>query len=339
MPSSEQIRHSIAGPDGQVEPGDPEKGHSGLAAGLRAAERDAVEDLLRALLECEHRSQPASATQLADQLGLELAPVEAVLLHAQELGAISTDGQHWQLTPQGRETAVRVMRAHRLVETRLARESGLGAEQWHEVAHTVEHRLSREEVNRLADRLSNPRFDPHGDPIPTREGRLPEPEGEPLLAWESDRPVVITHIEDEPPALFARLAALGVFAGERVILRASSPQGCRLEIEGHEVLLPVDLAGLVRVRPLRGHEMPAPSGARRLSDLEPGGAARVLTLLPGCIGGERARLLDLGFVPGSRIEYALRSPLGGSAAYRVRGTLIALRRRQAEQVLIEPIGT
>ena len=54
---------------------------------------------------------------------------------------------------------------------------------------------------------------------------------------------------------------------------------------------------------------------------------------------ERSRLLDLGFVPGSLIEHALQSPFRGPAAFRVRGTLVALRREQADQVLVEPGST
>jgi DtxR family transcriptional regulator, Mn-dependent transcriptional regulator len=315
----------------------PPAGHAvDPLGGMRAGDRDAVEDLLRALLECDYQSRPATTTQLADDMGASLPHADGLIGRARDVGLVVEQGQAWVLTDSGREIAVRVMRAHRLVETRLAREAGLPAEHWHEVAHSVEHRLSRDEVNRLADRLANPRFDPHGDPIPTREGGLPAPEGNTLLAWPLNEPGVIAHIEDEPPALFARVAALKVFAGERIVPRASSPQGCRVEIEGRGMLLPVELAALVRVRRLRPGETPTPAGVLRLSDLPTGAGARALTLLPACIGGERSRLLDLGFVPGSRIERALEGPFGGPCAYRVRGTLIALRHEQAEQVLVEP---
>jgi DtxR family Mn-dependent transcriptional regulator len=54
------------------------------------------------------------------------------------------------------------------------------------------------------------------------------------------------------------------------------------------------------------------------------------------MGGERSRLLDLGFVPGSRISHELDSPLRGPSAFRVRGSLVALRKGQAAQVLVAP---
>ena len=101
-------------------------------------------------------------------------------------------------------------------------------------------------------------------------------------------------------------------------------------------MLAAELAALIRVRLPLSNEGEPPAGACRLCDIPRGAAATVITLLPGCIGAERSRLLDLGFVPGSRIEHELDSPLNGPAAYRLRGTLIALRQTQARQVLVQP---
>lgn len=305
-------------------------------AGLRPAERRELEDVLRALFECEHHGHPASDARVAGLTGSPRESVLRSLARASASGLAENLEDGWALLPAGREIAVRIMRAHRLIETRLARESSVPPSRWHEVAHAAEHELTRDEVNRLADRLDNPRFDPHGDPIPTREGRIPEPEGQLLLSWRLDDTGVIAHLEDEPPALFARLVATGLFAGMRFRLVQRGAAASVLTVEGRTVTLPAELAAMVRVRALLPSEKAPPSGAARLSDLARGASAEVVTLLPGCIGGERSRLLDLGFVPGSRIEHALQSPFNGPAAYRLRGTLIALRREQADQVLVVP---
>jgi DtxR family Mn-dependent transcriptional regulator len=66
-----------------------------------------------------------------------------------------------------------------------------------------------------------------------------------------------------------------------------------------------------------------------LSGLKPGERTRVVSLSPACRGPERRRLLDLGFVPGTLVEVEMVSPGGDPTAYRVRGTVIALRREQA----------
>jgi DtxR family transcriptional regulator, Mn-dependent transcriptional regulator len=76
----------------------------------------------------------------------------------------------------------------------------------------------------------------------------------------------------------------------------------------------------------------------RLSGLRPGEEALVVGIAPACQGAERRRLLDLGILPGTRIAAALVSPSGNPVAYRVRGSLIALRTSQAEQILISGPG-
>jgi DtxR family Mn-dependent transcriptional regulator len=60
----------------------------------------------------------------------------------------------------------------------------------------------------------------------------------------------------------------------------------------------------------------------------------VIGLAPACLGAARRRLLDLGFVPGTVVGVEFVSPVGDPTAYRVRGSVIALRRKQADQVRI-----
>jgi DtxR family transcriptional regulator, Mn-dependent transcriptional regulator len=308
-----------------------------VLARLKPADRIAVEDVLRALLDCEHRHQAANEAQLGALGGLGREAGLRALAHAKAAGLVDEMAHAWRLTVPGRAVAVRLMRAHRLTETRLARTTSLPAEAWHGLANAAEHALTAAEVDRLADDLGHPHFDPHGDPIPTRDGHFPAPEGQALSSWAVGRPGVISHIEDEPPALFARLASRGIFAGMRFVRTASSEPGtCVLNLEARAEVIPAELAALIRVRLPLTNEGEFPVGACRLSDIQRGAAATVITLLPGCIGAERSRLLDLGFVPGSRVEHELDSPLSGPSAYRLRGTLIALRKNQALQVLVQP---
>lgn len=307
-------------------------------ARLRAPDRRPVEDVLRAMLECEYRRDPATDAHLSALCGLGREQTLRMLARAREAGLAEETSQAWRLTADGRAVAVRIMRAHRLTETDLARNTSMPAAEWHSHAHAAEHGMTDAQVDALADALGHPRFDPHGDPIPTREGELPEPEGQPLSSWPEGRPGVITHIEDEPPRLYARLAARGIFAGMRFV-RTALPGGvCRINIEGTVEELPPELTALIRVRLPLADEGEPPAEACRLTAIAHRGAAVVVTLLPGCIGAERSRLLDLGFVPGSRVERELSSPLHGPVAYRVRGTLIALRPIQAAQILVKPIS-
>ena len=70
-----------------------------------------------------------------------------------------------------------------------------------------------------------------------------------------------------------------------------------------------------------------------LSELPVGQTGRVKGLRPG--GGIGRRLMDLGFTPGAEIACLLNAPGGSMRAYRVRGTVIALRRREARQIILE----
>ena len=305
----------------------------------RNEEQELIEDVLRIMLECEYQNHPSSSEHLAGLTGIPLQDVLGALGKAREAGLVTvSETGNWKLAPQGREIGLLIMRAHRLTETRLARQSGVKPELWHEIAHETEHQLSRDEINRLSDQLDNPRFDPHGDPIPTREGTWPVAEGQSLLAFRAGGHGVIEHVEDEPPALFSRLVQLGIYAGMRFTMLETDGTVCRLSVEARDVSLTPELATMIRVRPSASEEEQVPADAHRLSDLTVGKSAEVLLLLPGCIGPERSRLLDLGFVPGSRIEFTLQSPFHGPAAFSVRGTLIALRHEQAEQVLIRPLA-
>lgn len=78
---------------------------------------------------------------------------------------------------------MQVVRTHRLYETWLARTTSTPAAEWHREAHKAEHHLEAAEVDAMDDRLNNPRFDPHGDPIPTREGILPKRSLTSLASW------------------------------------------------------------------------------------------------------------------------------------------------------------
>jgi ferrous iron transport protein A len=82
--------------------------------------------------------------------------------------------------------------------------------------------------------------------------------------------------------------------------------------------------------------MPEHNGLIPLSEM-PAGAAGILRELR-VEGFERRRMLDLGFVPGTRVEAVRWSPLGDPRSYRLRGTIIALRTHQAQQVLVECEG-
>ncbi len=308
--------------------------------GLRARWRHARELRRRALIEdalkyvhaSELRGALATPESLASRLRQRLTRVLDLIVEMESRGLIHTTGAGITLTPSGREVAIRVIRAHRLLERYLADELRMPLDAIHAAADRREHAVTPDETAELEARLGYPRHDPHGDPIPQADGGLPVQEGVALTEYPIGAPAVIVHLEDEPAELFRQIAAAGLEPGMRVeVIETSASQIVIWDGERERVLSPIAAVNVL-VAPL-----PRPSApVMRLTALVPGASGRVVAL--HCTGMTRRRLLDLGLTPGTLIERAFSSPFGEPTAYRVRGALIALRLEQANQIEIEPIG-
>lgn len=301
----------------------------------RGRTRILVEDALKHLHACEWRGARATTTSLSGALRLSPRRVLRLCQRMQEHGWLEPAGSAVQLTAAGERIALQVIRAHRLWERYLVDEARVRVDDVHAIADRLEHRHTPAHLNALDVAMGFPATDPHGDPIPTADGRLERSEADsvPLPEWPVDRPAVIVHLEDEPRMAFAQIAALGLRPGQR--LR-------RLEVDSHRVLFVTDheahvlspiVAANVFVAPAAAPEPPL--DARRLSRLRPGDEAVVHGLDESLQGYTRRRLLDLGVTRGAPIAAEYVGFLGDPVAYRVRGALIALRREQADHVLIQ----
>ena len=124
-------------------------------------------------------------------------------MQAQEL--VLAHGQEFDLTPAGERLALQVVRAHRLLERYFADEARSAAWEDPPAAERREHSLSPDDVDRLSASLGHPTLDPHGDPIPTREGAVPPAAGTPATSWPADTLGRIVHLEDEPEISFAQI--------------------------------------------------------------------------------------------------------------------------------------
>jgi DtxR family Mn-dependent transcriptional regulator len=200
----------------------------------------------------------------------------------------------------------------------------------------VEHNLSAEQAEALSARLGHPRWDPHGDPIPTQSGDLPEVEQLSLAGVPAGHSVEVVHLEDEPREIFDTLLRQGLHLGGRLDVMARDERRVRIAAAGREWSVDLVAARNVTVRVLsEGESAEGPS--ETLADLAPGEAGRVLDLSQACRGQQRRRLLDLGVVKGTEITAEMASATGDPVAYLIRGALIALRRGQAEWILIERV--
>ncbi|MCY3765341.1 MAG: metal-dependent transcriptional regulator [Gemmatimonadetes bacterium] len=299
----------------------------------RLTERVLTEDLLKHIYNCEYQQQIATVESLSGSLGIQPARASDLLVRAGVRGLTVSDGGSVRLTTQGRDYALRILRVHRLWEHYLAEETGVAAADWHSEAERREHDMSSEDVERLDRKMGYPVYDPHGDPIPTGAGDIAPKRGTHLTEHPVGVSAVIVHIEDEPAPVYAQLAAEGLHVGMRIELIEVLPQRVRFWADGEEHVLAPLLADHISVAAVSdGAE--AEASDELLSGLKQGEIGHVVRLSGSCRGLERRRLMDLGILPGTRIEVEMRSPSGDPTAYRIRGTTIALRKEQASQVQI-----
>lgn len=314
----------------------------GLHDRWRRIRRDSAralrEDALKHLLRAEGQGAPATIESVAGALGIGADRAAGLLEEWDRADLVEAAGGAIRLTPAGREAALHVVRAHRLWERYLAEETGFDEAEWHAEADLLEHETTPDEADRLAARLHQPAFDPHGDPIPGGAAGPIEAAGRPLAGLAAGAAARIVHVEDEPEAVYAQIVAQGLAPGMVVRVVESTPRRIRLLADGAEHVLAPIVAANVSVVPLAAGPQAEGAAGEPLHALRPGERGRVVGLSPRCRGTERRRLLDLGILPGTEIAAALTSPTGDPTAYRIRGALIALRRSQAEMIRVERLG-
>jgi DtxR family Mn-dependent transcriptional regulator len=311
----------------------------GLLARLRAARRararELGEDCLKYLLERKAGSSPVRVESLQGALKIGAAARVRLQGRMERQGLIRTEGEGMVLTTEGQRLALQVVRAHRLWERYLASEARLPLKRVHREAHRREHRTSGAELQAMEAALGYPPVDPHGDPIPRRDGTLPPSAGTPLTAWTAGRLGRIVHLEDEPPLAYAQILAEGLKLGQRIwILDVSAERYLLTDGESEFRLAPAVAANVYVEAPPAARERAA--GAMPLSGLKDGRDGVVLDIDESCQGFTRRRFMDLGLTPGALVRPELSNAFGDPRAYRIRGTLIALRKDQAAMVLVRP---
>lgn len=292
------------------------------------SERVLLEDALKHLYHQEYKNRMGTLESLSGALHIPQEQAARLLARIEQLELVKAQASGFGLTAEGRSYALRIIRMHRLWERYFADETGLAETQWHQEAEQREHHTTAEQAEVLAMQMGNPVHDPHGDPIPTAAGELPPPQGLPLTDFPKGTAGRITHIEDEPEALYAQLVAQGLYPGMVVRVLDKSPSRILCTADGEEIKLAPVVAANVTVVPLpQEEEWHKPH--ETLASLRVGETATVTGISRACRGLQRRRLMDLGLVPGTVITAELRSMSGNPMAYNIRGATIALRKDQA----------
>ena len=300
----------------------------------RANKKTAIEDILKLL----YHNQIVDNTLTINDLTSNLDYKNSLLIEsvnkmiANKL--IYMDGDTFKLSESGNEYALRIVRAHRLWEKFLSEKTGFEKEEWHERAERKEHELTLDETNELAELLGYPKFDPHGDPIPTSTGKIAHKKGVPLSNLSANTVARIIHIEDEPDIIYRQILAENIHLDSQVRVVENNETRLVFHSEGEKFVLAPIVAGNITVAILEKNNINEEKIAR-LSSLKKNESARIIGLSKECRGENRRRLLDLGFVRGATVSIDLLNPLGDPKAFLIKGTAIALRENQSSKILIK----
>ncbi len=210
----------------------------------------AVEDYLKAIYGLESEAAPASTSDLADRLSRSAASVTNMVKSLAEQGLVRHVPYHGvRLSADGRATALRVIRRHRIIETFLIDRLGYSWDGVHPEAERLEHAVSDDLVDRMAQALGNPATDPHGAPIPTRDGSIERCELMPLTEAGPGSFAVVRQVADHDGGQLRALSAIGLLLGTKIEMLATDETGaCRIRIGATEHVLDAALTALIRVQ-------------------------------------------------------------------------------------------
>ena len=204
-----------------------------------------VEDYLKAIYHLSEAGSPASTNAIAESLGIAPPSVSGMVKRLAELGLLEhLPYRGVTLTDDGRLAALRMLRRHRLIEAYLVRFLGYTWDTVHDEAERLEHAVSDDLVARMADALGDPRFDPHGDPIPTADGVIAAIATVALPDVMIGERVRINRVDSASNEKLRWFADVGLVPGAEVVVTAQQPFSgpLTLEFDGEERIVGHELA-------------------------------------------------------------------------------------------------
>ncbi|MCH8557156.1 MAG: metal-dependent transcriptional regulator [Balneolia bacterium] len=214
---------------------------------------ESQEDYLKRIyLLADKKDGLVSAQDLADHMSVRPASVTNMLKKLADAGLIEYKPYYGaQLTDSGELIALEVLRHHRLLELFLTETLGFGWEEVHEEAERLEHVISERLEARICEMLGNPTHDPHGDPIPSVDLKLPiSPERRSLTSLKAGEKGRIARVKTQDTGMLNMFSKLNLILKQEIEVLAQEKEGVRVKVDNDRFLLLPDMASKIMIEPV-----------------------------------------------------------------------------------------
>lgn len=212
----------------------------------------AIEDYLKTIFRLEEEKSPVSTSRIAAARAVKPGSATSMIQRLHKLNLVNYEKHYGvTLTAAGRDIALEVIRHHRLVELYLIEALGFTWDEVHEQADLLEHVISEKLEERIAAALDHPDFDPHGDPIPGKDGKFIDVQSQPLSKLDAGVRAIVARVPDDADGELLRyLGDLGLIPGQELAVLYVAPFDgpLTLEVEGKRLIVGHRVAKSVLVR-------------------------------------------------------------------------------------------
>lgn len=207
-----------------------------------------VEDYLKAIYKLEGETvsdKGVSTSRLAEKMGVANASVTNMLKRLAEMKMVNYESYYGtRLTEAGQKIALEMIRHHRLLELYLKEILGYSWDEVHDEAEKLEHHISEQFEDKIAELLNHPTEDPHGDPIPSKDGKMPKIKLKPLHSVPRETSFIVRRVKNQNPELLRYLEKQGLIPGVKVEVLSKEPFDgpVQLKVENQTVTIANNIA-------------------------------------------------------------------------------------------------
>lgn len=220
----------------------------------------AVQDYLKTIYKLQVDDNPVSTTNIAKELKISGASVTGMLKRLSTMESHTTkkmlvDYNSYKgvrLTEAGIQEALSILRRHRLIELFLKNSLGFSLAKVHNESCNLEHYVSEEFIERIDEILGHPSYSPLGNPIPTKDGIMPESNAHALSEVEINNDYIVRRISDDNQEMVAYFEEMGFLPGLKIKLLSRAPFNGPMNIQynGKDTVIGYEIGKNIYVEPV-----------------------------------------------------------------------------------------